>query len=1224
MDEYYKHNEHKEIVRMVMSLETNSIQDTIVPHNDEIPFNTQQVISNKKQDFNIMNSGNISETPTYDSRSMCFAKWIKLLETEFVVKNITAETSKLAWLQIKLGIENLQTLPTAAPDTTYEQYKESIRSKFPAELTEQELLVQYGLFRVNFNKEGLKELYQLTLKTFRNKPEITQVAEMCSKLLLSAKTDLQRYVIGNASSLPIGQAIEQISKVLPERTRSFNPSNNSERCKFCNFPGHEEDVCQRKQKGLPKNDYFAIKQQQRRGDNYSSEKSTVKTENLQAHNLLDPEHVPQVSLIDDNTLSPGEFDDTYLETVNNVREHHEFENDLPVTCMEISSSTCYVNQAKVLLDVGANVNVINTAMAKKLQIFDSSIKKNILSCGSKTVSPIGTTVAKDIPYDMIMNIQTCGLLGISIDTSNKQIHVVDEFKLEIQQRYPLAFVNPTNLLGKCSITAPPLQFRDNEMPKLIRYGIPSHLIPEVQKEVDEMVALNICQVDFSTKYIVPLRVVNKDHRELRICQDFRELNKKIFTDFYCSPSFKELFMSMKSFSFASRIDLKKAYWQIPLHPNDVGKLGFFFNRKVYSLQRLPFGLSSSPGIFQRVIDEVMCDIPSLVYQDDILIIAGDDYDSHKEFVNQAIQRLHAHGLVINLSKSTFFDAQCVFLGYRVTPQGISPHPRLTQALSDFHTPRSPYQLRAFRGLYNFISHNIPNSAGLSIHLNEFIGKLPKSRREIAIPDPVLQDIRRMKESMSNILTLGFPDYMKDFILMCDASNVGYGSILLQSHAPISTTLNPKQIYPIAVHSRSWEALARSATPTYYELKAISRSLTFFSPLIRYCRVHIFTDHKNLISIIHEGSLPIYQKYIFNICNFNCIINYVEGHNNPAADALSRAPLNGEVNTVNCILKEGGNQIDDLFQSFHVNTGHLSLPKIKQPLMQAIVKNHPKYRNAKRILKQVSEKIFQCNVCITNNTIPRKKEKNQEYQAKKPMDLLCIDISKYLNTNILCVVDRYSKYKFYFELKDMSGENILKTIKSHILDIYGLPTRIRSDNARNLIEGPLAQYCRDQFIIQESSIRYKHTTNQIAERAFRTLFEMLRKMPKLKAPLSQQLKLAAFRINNIRNDHGITPAELFLNFLPRTSQDNKFDIKDKYKIEDMRALYELLLQLDQLPKEIVIKNYELRKSKSSPPNMSLKNDSKPVNRTTIKTKGGKYINRYEILSKSEKCVTGGTH
>uniref|UniRef100_A0A0K0FT70 Retrotransposon gag domain-containing protein n=1 Tax=Strongyloides venezuelensis TaxID=75913 RepID=A0A0K0FT70_STRVS len=136
MDEYYRHNERKEIIRMVMSLETNSIQDTIIPCNNEIPFNTEQVISNKKQDFNIMNSGNISETPTYDSKSMCFAKWINLLETEFVVKNITAETLKLAWFQIKLEIENLQTLPTAAPDTTYKQYKESIRSKFPAEMTE--------------------------------------------------------------------------------------------------------------------------------------------------------------------------------------------------------------------------------------------------------------------------------------------------------------------------------------------------------------------------------------------------------------------------------------------------------------------------------------------------------------------------------------------------------------------------------------------------------------------------------------------------------------------------------------------------------------------------------------------------------------------------------------------------------------------------------------------------------------------------------------------------------------------------------------------------------------------------------------------------------------------------------------------------------------------------------------------------------------------------------
>uniref|UniRef100_A0A0K0FBE1 Reverse transcriptase domain-containing protein n=1 Tax=Strongyloides venezuelensis TaxID=75913 RepID=A0A0K0FBE1_STRVS len=351
-------------------------------------------------------------------------------------------------------------------------------------------------------------------------------------------------------------------------------------------------------------------------------------------------------------------------------------------------------------------------------------------------------------------------------------------------------------------------------------------------------------------------------------------------------------MSMKSFSFASRIDLLKAYWQICLYPSERDKLGFFFNRKVLSLNRLPFGLSSSPGIFQRLIDQILSNVSSLVYQDDILILAGNSREEHKQYVLQAIRSLHSHGLVINLEKSTFFDAQCIFLGYKISLMGISPNSKLIQSLKKFHTSKTPYQLRAFRGLFNFLSHNILDSAKLSIHLNEFIGTLPKSRKEIPVPADAQKDILAMKDSMSRIVTLEFPDFSKDFLLMCDASNTGYDSILTQSHAPINDSLNPKQLYPIAVHSRSWDALAHSATPTYYELKSISRSLTFFSPLIRYSRIHVFTDHKNLLRIIMDGSLPIYQKYIFNICNFNCVIKFIEGHNNPVADDLSRSPLEG--------------------------------------------------------------------------------------------------------------------------------------------------------------------------------------------------------------------------------------------------------------------------------------------------------------------------------------------
>lgn len=255
LDEYSQHDRHKEVINLVLRLTTNIVESTGNPKDAYYNSSTLCNCNSKK-----MASTTITETLTFNSKTMSFNKWISLLETEFMIKNVTTDEAKLAWLQLKLGIENLQLLTTIMISNTYEQYKKIIQGKFPVELSEQELLVQYGSYRVNLTKDGLKDLQTITLKTFRDRPESIQVSEMCSKLMLAARTDLQRYVIESAKSSSLSQAIEQISKTVPDRIKHVS----NDRCKFCNFPGHSEEQCQRKAAGLEKKDYFSIKQQRRK------------------------------------------------------------------------------------------------------------------------------------------------------------------------------------------------------------------------------------------------------------------------------------------------------------------------------------------------------------------------------------------------------------------------------------------------------------------------------------------------------------------------------------------------------------------------------------------------------------------------------------------------------------------------------------------------------------------------------------------------------------------------------------------------------------------------------------------------------------------------------------------------------------------------------------------------------------------------------------------------
>uniref|UniRef100_A0A0K0F1P4 Uncharacterized protein n=1 Tax=Strongyloides venezuelensis TaxID=75913 RepID=A0A0K0F1P4_STRVS len=115
------------------------------------------------------------------------------------------------------------------------------------------------------------------------------------------------------------------------------------------------------------------------------------------------------------------------------------------------------------------------------------------------------------------------------------------------------------------------------------------------------------------------------------------------------------------------------------------------------------------------------------------------------------------------------------------------------------------------------------------------------------------------------------------------------------------------------------------------------------------------------------------------------------------------------------------------------------------------------------------------------------------------------------------------------------------------------------------------------------------------------------MPKVRGPFFGNLKIASYRINNIKNDKGISLTELFLNFMPRTLQDNKYNIQNQYNVQDMRHLYKLLHSLEKLAKEIVVNDFDLNKTKAENRNVMLKNEFEPINRTAVMTSGGRYVN-----------------
>ena len=181
----------------------------------------------------------------------------------------------------------------------------------------------------------------------------------------------------------------------------------------------------------------------------------------------------------------------------------------------------------------------------------------------------------------------------------------------------------------------------------------------------------------------PLHMVQKSDGSWRPCGDYRRLNIISETDCYPLPNMADITSSLAGARIFSKLDLKKGYHQIPVHPADVKKTAIITPFGLFEFIRMPFGLKNAGMTFQRFMDRALAGLPFiLIYLDDILV-ASADRQSHTAHLRLVLERLQGNGLVLNSSKCQFYRSEVEFLGLRVTA-GSSPssnccHPGLPSA-----------------------------------------------------------------------------------------------------------------------------------------------------------------------------------------------------------------------------------------------------------------------------------------------------------------------------------------------------------------------------------------------------------------------------------------------------------------------------------------------------------------------------------------------------------------
>jgi hypothetical protein len=133
--------------------------------------------------------------------------------------------------------------------------------------------------------------------------------------------------------------------------------------------------------------------------------------------------------------------------------------------------------------------------------------------------------------------------------------------------------------------------------------------------------------------------VKKKTGELRMCVDYRALNKITIPNRYPIPRIDDLLDRLQGSKVFSSLDLCSAYQQVKLNETDYQKTAFRTPFGLYEYKVLPFGLTNAPSAFMSIINEVIADLPfAVVYLDDILIFSRTPED-HVKHVEEILNRL---------------------------------------------------------------------------------------------------------------------------------------------------------------------------------------------------------------------------------------------------------------------------------------------------------------------------------------------------------------------------------------------------------------------------------------------------------------------------------------------------------------------------------------------------------------------------------------------------------
>jgi len=389
-------------------------------------------------------------------------------------------------------------------------------------------------------------------------------------------------------------------------------------------------------------------------------------------------------------------------------------------------------------------------------------------------------------------------------------------------------------------------------------------------------------------YAAPVLFVKKKDGAMRMCIDYRALNKITKKDRFPLPRIDDLLDSLHGSQVYSKIDLKSAYHQIRIRQEDIPKTAFRTPSGHFEFLVMPFGLCNAPATFQRQMNSLFGHLPFVkVYLDDILIHSN-SVEEHQRHLDHVLGILRKNQFQTSLKKCQFWQTEVEFVGHIVRPGGLAMVKNKIEAIKDWETPISATDVRSFLGLANYYRRFVKGFAAIARPLNELTRKNQRfgwtPRHQAAF------------EALKNVLTssplLLIPDTSKPFVIHTDASDSATGAVLSQDQG--------NGLQPVAFLSATLKDAEKNYSTYDKEMLAIIHACQAWRHLLHGVPTTLYTDHQALTTYKQHKTLnPRQARWLVDLHEFgdDLVIKYLPGKQNVVADALSRPPIKEKDSTI---------------------------------------------------------------------------------------------------------------------------------------------------------------------------------------------------------------------------------------------------------------------------------------------------------------------------------------